>query len=172
MKMFFLMRHGKSDWSDPALADFERPLTDRGRKDARRIGEFLAARKFKPDFILSSRAERALRTAEIVAERISLPENRVRREAALFEGSADALVRALVSLENDIEAPLVVGHNPALEHAAAALLSETGKPAGQGSLIRIPTAGLLCFDHDAPEWKTLKPGTAVLRWMITPKIIK
>jgi phosphohistidine phosphatase SixA len=93
-------------------------------------------------------------------------------EKSLYEGSSDDLLRLLMSLSDDIEAPLIVGHNPMLESAAAALLiggMETGAPT---TPIRIPTAGLLCFEHDASDWKSLGSGECVLRWMITPKIIK
>ena len=172
MKTFFLLRHGKSDWSDSALSDFERPLTGRGRKDARSVGGFLASLKRRPDLLLASPAERARQTAEIVAERISLAARRIVWNKSIYEGTADALLRALMTLSDDIETPLVVGHNPALENAAAALLFgglQTGDPVAS---IRIPTAGLLCFEFDAQEWKSLETGDCVLRWMIIPKIIK
>lgn len=67
MKLLFLIRHAKSSWDDPAQPDKDRPLNDRGRCDAPKIGERLAKRDLKPDLILSSPAVRALETAEIIA---------------------------------------------------------------------------------------------------------
>ena len=59
MKTILLLRHAKSDWGDPGLADFDRPLAKRGRKDAPRMGEVLALFNCVPDRILSSSARRA-----------------------------------------------------------------------------------------------------------------
>src|SRR5437016_3853420 len=60
MKTLFLIRHAKSSWDDPALSDKDRPLSDRGRRDAPKMGKRLAKRDVKPDLILSSPARRAL----------------------------------------------------------------------------------------------------------------
>ena len=54
MKTIFLLRHGKSDWSKPGLADFNRPLANRGLKDAHRMGKVLVKFGAVPDIILSS----------------------------------------------------------------------------------------------------------------------
>jgi len=62
MKTLFLIRHAKSSWGDAALPDKDRPLNDRGRRDAPKMGERLAKRDVKPDLILSSPAVRALKT--------------------------------------------------------------------------------------------------------------
>ncbi len=70
MKTLFLIRHAKSSWDDTALPDKERPLNDRGLRDAPKMGERLAKRDVKPDLILSSPAVRALRTAEIIAKKL------------------------------------------------------------------------------------------------------
>ena len=68
MKTLFLIRHAKSNWADAALPDKDRPLNDRGQRDAPKMGERLAKRAVKPDLILSSPATRALKTAEIIAK--------------------------------------------------------------------------------------------------------
>ena len=70
MKTLFLIRHAKSSWDDPALSDKDRPLSDRGRRDAPKMGKRLAKRDVKPDLILSSPARRALTTAEIIAKKL------------------------------------------------------------------------------------------------------
>jgi phosphohistidine phosphatase len=70
MKTLFLIRHAKSSWDDTALPDKDRPLNDRGWRDAPKMGKRLAKRHVKPDLILSSPAVRALRTAEIIAKKL------------------------------------------------------------------------------------------------------
>jgi phosphohistidine phosphatase len=59
MKTLFLIRHAKSSWDDTALRDKDRPLDDRGKRDAPKMGKRLAKRDVKPDLILSSPAIRA-----------------------------------------------------------------------------------------------------------------
>ena len=70
MKTLFLIRHAKSSWDDTALPDKDRPLGDRGRRDAPKMGKRLVKRDVKPDLILSSPARRALTTAEIIAKKL------------------------------------------------------------------------------------------------------
>ena len=70
MKTLFLVRHAKSSKDDPSLRDIERPLNDRGRRTASKMGEVLAKRGVKPDLILSSPATRALATAEIMVAKL------------------------------------------------------------------------------------------------------
>jgi phosphohistidine phosphatase len=67
MKRLLLLRHGKSSWDDPALADFDRPLAPRGRKAAERMGRELAARNWLPQLALVSPAARTRETWELAA---------------------------------------------------------------------------------------------------------
>ena len=70
-RTLFLVRHAKSSWDDVALPDKERPLADRGKRDAPMMGERLANRQVKPDLLVSSPARRALSTAEIIAKELN-----------------------------------------------------------------------------------------------------
>ena len=73
MKKLYLIRHAKSSWSNPGLADFERPLNKRGLKDAATMGKVLKKTLLKPNRVLTSSARRALETVEIVADKIGFP---------------------------------------------------------------------------------------------------
>src|SRR4029434_8634311 len=75
MKTLFLIRHAKSSWDDAALSDKDRPLDDRGKRDAPKMGKRLAKRDVKPDLILSSPAVRARTTAEIIAKKLDYKRN-------------------------------------------------------------------------------------------------
>ena len=68
MKTLILVRHAKSDWGDPLLRDFDRPLNERGKKDAPKMAERLLERKIKIDAFISSPARRAAKTATLFAE--------------------------------------------------------------------------------------------------------
>ncbi len=70
MKTLFFVRHAKSSWDDITAPDRDRPLNDRGKRDAPRMGERLAKRHVKADLILSSPANRAIATAQIIAKKL------------------------------------------------------------------------------------------------------
>ena len=65
MKTLFILRHAKSSWDNSALTDFERPLNERGRRDAPRMGRLMRERALRPDVILCSPAERTRQTAAL-----------------------------------------------------------------------------------------------------------
>src|SRR5437868_13677338 len=87
MKTLFLIRHAKSSWDDAALPDKDRPLSDRGRRDAPKIGKRLTKRDVKSDLILSSPARRALTTAEIIAKKLDYKRKNIMVEDRLYSGA-------------------------------------------------------------------------------------
>ena len=88
MKTLFLIRHAKSSWDDTALPDKDRPLNDRGKRDAPKMGKRLAKRDVKPDLILSSPAKRALTTAEIIAKKLDYKLKDIVVDDRLYAGAA------------------------------------------------------------------------------------
>ncbi len=171
MKTILLLRHAKSDWSDPSLVDFDRPLANRGLKDAPRMGDVLAGYNFVPDIIISSPARRAKQTAKHVAEACGYTKS-IQWQESFYGATSDALISSLQQLNNRIDRPLLVGHNPTMEETVAELLTDDGTGAWTGWFIRIPTAGLVCLDVDIVDWATLDTGMAVLRWFLIPKLVK
>src|SRR5436189_490239 len=91
MKTLFLIRHAKSSWDDTALPDKDRPLNDRGKRDALKMGKRLAKRDVKPDLILSSPARRALRTAEVVAKKLDYKRKHIVGDDRLYAGAVHDL---------------------------------------------------------------------------------
>src|SRR6516164_4541044 len=98
MKTLFLVRHAKSSRDDPVLPDKERPLNERGRRDAPRMGERLAKRGVKPDIIVSSPAVRALTTAELIARELDYDLRDIAVDKRLYSASADDLLAVIHEL--------------------------------------------------------------------------
>jgi phosphohistidine phosphatase len=171
MKTLLILRHAKSDWDDPGLADFDRPLTRRGRRDAPGMGKVLALFDSVPDRIISSPALRARQTAELVAEACGYRTS-IFWEDSFYGGGSEDLIRFLRSLPNSVERPLLIGHNPVLEETVSILLHPPGPDWSESSVIRIPTAGLACLELDIMEWGELEPGDAVLCWFLIPQLVK
>ena len=168
MKTVLLLRHAKSDWGQPGLADFDRPLAKRGLKDAPRMGQVLADFEMTPDKILASPARRAKQTTELVAEACGYKKTAIEWHDSFYGGYSDDLITALQRLPDSVERAMLVGHNPTMEETAAALLVGD---ADEKLSITIPTAGLLCLDLDIMTWTDLEPGDAILRWYLIPKLI-
>jgi len=148
MRTLLILRHAKSSWDDPALPDRDRPLNDRGRRDAPRMGHLLRDERLVPDLILCSTAIRARRTAEHVSG-ASGYRGRVRHLASLYHGDPHGILRLVRALPVRCGRVLVVGHNPVLEDLVELLA---------GRRERMPTAALVRIDADVASWKQLRPG--------------
>lgn len=170
MKTLLILRHGKSDWSDPDLTDFDRPLAKRGLRDVPLMGEVLHLFEVVPDTILSSPALRTRQTVELVARACGYRKS-VRWEDSFYGGSGEVTMEALRHLPESVAQPLLVGHNPTLEETVSLLLSRPGEGWDEHFAIRIPTAGLVCLDLDIVEWTELEAGDGVLRWFLIPKLV-
>ena len=114
MKTLVIIRHAKSSWDHPDLEDFDRPLNERGKRDAPEMARRLALRGLHPDLLLSSPARRAYSTAKRFADAFHYPKERIRKADALYHASAGQLLRALHELDEQLETVLLFGHNPGL----------------------------------------------------------
>jgi phosphohistidine phosphatase len=114
MKTLLLMRHAKSSWKIKNIADHERPINKRGRRDAPRMGQLLADRELVPQLILSSSALRARQTAELVAETAGYDADILYRDD-LYMAEAEGYISALHELPDTLERVMLIGHNPGLE---------------------------------------------------------
>ena len=150
MKTLFLIRHAKSSWDDTALPDKDRPLNDRGRRDAPKMGERLAKRDVKPDLILSSPAVRALRTAEIIAKKLDYRRKIVVNER-LYAVGADDLLDVIHQLGEKMERLMLFGHNPELTELAHRL---------SGEITHMPTCAVAEFTFDAKSWSKIAQDQA------------
>jgi phosphohistidine phosphatase len=152
-----LLRHAhagdpvKSDASDAA-----RPLTEKGRQQAERLGLFLARSGFRPDAILSSPKVRAVETARLVAAALG------GRVAVIDDlgGPLDlALVERLLRTAGDPRSPLLVGHDPDFSALAADLVGIAELPLKKAALVRIDAA------------RPLQSGAGILRWLLPPDLL-
>ncbi|MDT8306900.1 MAG: histidine phosphatase family protein, partial [Anaerolineae bacterium] len=122
MKTLLILRHAKSSWAGN-LADHERPLNNRGKRDAPRIGDLLRSEELVPDLILTSTAVRARTTASLVAE-ASGYDGPLQQLRSFYHGSTGDFVRALRALPDALNRVAVVAHNPGLEELLEELTGE------------------------------------------------
>ena len=120
MKTLLILRHAKSDWGNSQLSDHDRPLNSRGKYDAPRMGAWLKLKEIVPELIISSTAERALTTAELVALACDF-EGELRTERKFYLAGPPAYVEILNGLPDSYESVMVVGHNPGMEELVSLL---------------------------------------------------
>ena len=143
MKTLFLVRHAKSSRDDPSLPDRDRPLDDRGRRDAPKMGKRLAKRDVKPDLLLSSPALRAVTTAQLIAEEIGLESKDIAVDDRLYASSPDDLLAVIRALDNKLDRVMLFGHNPEFSDLAHRLSSE---------IVDMPTSAVAEYDFDTKAW--------------------
>ena len=154
-----LLRHAKSDWDDRSLRDFDRPLADRGRRDAPRIGKAIRKQGRIPDVIISSPTARARQTIEAVVESAGLKASPQFDETIYGAEPAD-LLKLIRGLPDASSSVLLVGHNPTFEHLLARL-AVTDE--------HMPTAALACIEFQIDHWEDVDDGQGKLVWFVTPK---
>jgi len=160
MKKIILIRHAKSAWDHPWLADFERPLAERGLRDAPQMAASLKNRGITVDLICSSTAKRAKQTACLTAEVLGYPEKKIHWEKSLYHASEDHLLRFIQSQSDQIQTLVLVGHNPGLTE----LINTLGV-----KLDNLPTSGQFAFSLSTTHWKELSRDTCTFDWWDSPK---
>lgn len=159
-RSLYLLRHAKSSWDDPGLADHDRPLAPRGHRNAAALAEHLRAAGISPSLILCSSAQRARETLAGVLSALDA-EAEILIEDCLYGAGTERLLTRLREVPHDVPSVMVVGHNPGLEDLAARLDAGTsGAP--------LPTAALATFEL-ASDWPAIALGTAKLIDRYTPR---
>jgi len=159
MKTLLLLRHAKSDWDDPSLRDFDRPLAARGERDAPRVGKALRKRGPLPDLIISSPAARAKATIQAVIKAAKLDLD-AKFDETVYGASSPELVTLIRRFPDVASCVLLAGHNPGFEDLVGRL---------SGAHERMPTAALACIEFQIDNWEDVDDGAGRLAWLLTPK---
>jgi phosphohistidine phosphatase len=167
MKTVMLLRHAKSSWDDAALPDFQRPLADRGREAAPRMGAYMKAEGLIPDAVLCSGARRAVETWELIAP--ELGSSRVHVDDNLYMASPDSVVTWLRKLQPEIGSVLLIGHNPGFEELATRLAGDGRKKAMKRMRKKYPTGALAIIRFEVDSWSGIVDGSGYLDGFIRPK---
>lgn len=161
MKTLTLLRHAKSSWDTPGLADKDRPLNKRGFRDAPEMAVRLQEASIRPSLILSSPAVRAWETAKVVAQQIGYPLEFLQREADLYLASRRKLIEVIGRQDNGFNSMLVVAHNPGLTDLANYLVA--------GLTDNLPTSGIVSINLASDEWDLRQTGNNELLVYDYPK---
>ncbi|GBD91235.1 phosphoserine phosphatase 1 [bacterium BMS3Abin04] len=161
MKKLFLIRHAKSSWKDNGLADFDRPLNKRGKRDAPFMGKILKEEGIKPDLIITSPAKRTCTTARVLARKLDYPKEKINSDETVYEASPGELIKLVNAIPSEHEVVMLIGHNPGLTQLSNLL---TGK-----YLENIPTTGIVEINFNVNSWEEITVNTGKLKSFEYPK---
>ncbi len=169
MRTLIVLRHAKSSWDDPALDDFDRPLSKRGRKAAPAMGRYIREKGFVPDLVLSSPAVRTRQTAALALAEITAHDLSVEFLPELYEASAEQLRDTLRRTPDEFRHVLLIGHNPGLHDLVLQLLASPQSAEVAGLAAKLPTAALAVLAADTPSWRRLSWRCATLAHFQIPR---
>lgn len=160
-----LVRHAKSSWSHPELSDFDRPLKKRGTTDAALVGQWMLKHEISPEQIISSGAQRATSTAQILAKALSLPPKAIRESDKLYFSGCQKHLQVIHEIKDKLKSVLIVGHNPIISTFAEKLT-------GSAALGEIPTAATVNIHFDCSHWQEIAYEQGQLRHYVVPKSLR
>lgn len=163
MKTLYLIRHAKSSWDDLDQSDFDRPLNERGKRDAPRMGKRLKEKEIHPDLILSSPAKRAWSTGKRIAEILAYPKKNIKTVRELYHADEEAILEIVQKISDKYDAVILIGHNPGLTDFVSTLSEE------ETNIDNIPTCGVVAFQFKDESWEKIKWGTGKMVFFDYPK---
>lgn len=168
MLELYLLRHAKSSWRTPFAADFDRPLSGRGRRAARRMAGYMGEKGILPDLVLCSPARRTRQTLKALSAEVT-GKARMLFEPQLYGGSAETHLALIGERGGTAGKLLLIGHNPALE-TLALLLVGSGEEAARAALAeKFPAGALAHIAFDAADWSEAAPGSGRLVAFVSPR---
>ncbi len=162
MSIIYLVRHAEAEQSAPTDAD--RPLSDAGHREARRLGALLNSADERPDQFVSSSAVRARQTAEGIADGGGWDEQvPLRSVHDLYEAEPADVLEAMRGVESSLNAVMFVGHEPSLSTTVSRLVGT--------AQVSLPTGTCVRIDSPRP-WADVVFGAGTLRWMVPPSLTR
>jgi phosphohistidine phosphatase len=161
MKQLLLIRHAKSDWNAPSSGDFDRPLNERGKRDAPAMAQRLLDKKIKIDAFVSSPAKRARKTAAIFAKEYNRDKDEVILIEDLYTLPAGTFEEVISKLDDNFTTVAIFSHNPAITDFANQLTDTR--------IDNIPTCGIFAITLKAKNWSDFKTSNKEFWFADYPK---
>ena len=162
-----LLRHAKSAWDNPSLADHDRPLSPRGATAVRRLHDHFVRAGYRPDLVLCSSARRTVDTLDGI--RAALPKRAtIDVSDELYLADAGTLLTRAQRLDDSIRCAVFIGHNPGLEDLAGRLVGSGDDPLRAQLAAKFPTGALVALSFEG-GWSELRTGAARIDALFVPR---
>jgi len=171
MRRLLLLRHSKAERSEPGTKDLSRVLIDRGRKDAAKIGTYMAAHALVPDRVILSPAARAQETWKYTANAFH-PAPAAMSAERLYDATPHCMLAVIKDAPASAHTLMVIGHNPGLHELALMLIASGDVDARERLREKLPTSGLIIVDFAFDDWKKLHPHSGRLERFVSPRSLE
>jgi phosphohistidine phosphatase len=161
LKTLILVRHAKSSWENPGLSDFDRPLNNRGLRDAPFMAKLLNEKDIKPDLILTSPAKRAYETSKYFATALSYPVESIQKKELIYSSGPKDILKIINQTDDSYNCIMLFGHNPDLSTISNYL--------SNNNFESLPTCGVICIDFPIDSWATMDEESGKVRFFEFPK---
>lgn len=161
MRNLYLVRHAKSSWDTPGLRDINRPLNERGLREAPQMAKLLFKQGVQPDLLVSSPAKRAIGTALFFAEAFGVPDEAVQRIPDIYEADVRDILRIVCALPDSAQTVLLFGHNNTLTDVANLFTEDF--------IENVPTCGVVRIESGAATWREFYEGNSAVKTCFFPK---
>ncbi|RYG03354.1 MAG: histidine phosphatase family protein [Chitinophagaceae bacterium] len=160
-KRILLIRHAKSDWGNPSIRDFDRPLNKRGHAAAPEMARRMVRQNIYPELMVSSPALRALTTAKYFAKEWNVNESLIQTDKNIYEADIKNLLTVVNALHNEFHTIALFGHNPGLTDFAN-YLSDV-------NIYNMPTCSIVLLEFPFDDWHLVSGSTAKVLLFDYPK---
>lgn len=160
MKRIHIIRHAKSDWAKEELKDFDRPLNDRGKRNAPMMAKRLLSREARPDFVVCSPARRTRETCQYFLMEFPLAETKITYEESIYEASLSALLNAIEKIPSTSNEAFFIGHNYGVSQLVEYLTEEQ---------VAMPTCAIASIDLYIDDWNQITANCGKLIHYDYPK---
>lgn len=161
MKTIFFVRHAKSSWGNSMLDDKDRPLNERGERDAPFMAKLIKSKRVLPDALVSSPAKRAFSTAVYFAKTFDVPKNDIMIKDSIYEADIEDIMEVIHELKDEWETVFIFGHNPTFTDVVNQFVER--------SILNIPTCGVCKVESTADHWADFDVSNAKLTEFYYPK---
>jgi len=161
MKRLLVIRHAKSSWGIAGQEDFDRPLNDRGHRDAPAMAERILAADVQIDAFISSPANRALTTAGYFAKAYGLSKKDIRQVNELYHAMPSAFFNVIADIDDAVKTAAIFSHNPGI--TAFVNLFDVA------SIDNMPTCGVFAVKADIKHWKDFREAKKAFWFFESPK---
>jgi phosphohistidine phosphatase len=163
LKTLYLIRHAKSGWSIEDQPDADRPLNERGYKDAHLVSEYLHKEEVKPDVIISSPAVRAMTTALIFAGKLHYPKEALLLNEDLYDTDKEKYLSTIHSIDDRYSKAMLFGHNP--------IITETSHYLAEKAIEEMPTCCVIALTFEADLWHKIAKKSGLLDFFLSSAMI-
>ena len=162
MHSLYLVRHAKSSWDDYSIEDFDRPLNDRGNRDAPEMAQRLVDRKVKIDSFISSPAKRAKKTCKYFCEAFNVKSDEIIFVDKLYLASAETFYSVVAGINNSTKNVAIFSHNPGITDFVNSLVKDV-------KIDNMPTCGIFAVQADISRWEDFRVAEKSLLFFDYPK---